>query len=144
MTRRWYGAIMITLAAPVAGAQVSDAFASAVRELLAPREETIARPVEQAAVARIYSRSDTRPLWTLRASRPTAQASAAIGALASAESHGLVSEDYDVTALWELAYTAEVSPTDAARFAVRCSADSLDDVALERALGLAAESMNPR
>ena len=124
MARRWYGAIMITLAAPVAGAQVSDAFASAVRELLAPPAESIERPVQQAALARIYSPSDTRPLWTLRDGRPTPQASAAIGALASAESHGLVSEDYGVAALWELAFTAEVSRTDAARF----------DVALTRSM----------
>ena len=124
MMRRWCGAVVIALATRMAGAQVSDPFASAVRELLEPRGETGERPVVQAALARIYSPSDTRPLWSLRDGRPTVEASAAIDALASAESHGLVSEDYDVTALWELAFTAEVSRTDAARF----------DVALTRAV----------
>jgi murein L,D-transpeptidase YcbB/YkuD len=108
----------------MAGAQASDPFTSAVRALLMPRGETGDRPVEQAALARIYSPSDSRPVWSRRDGHLTVQASAAIDALASAESHGLVSEDYDVTALWELAFTAEVSRADAARF----------DVALTRAM----------
>lgn len=124
MTRRWCGAIMVALAAHVAEAQTSDPFASAVRALVEQGGETGDRLVEQAALAAIYPPSDTRPLWSRADGRPTAQASAAIGALATAESHGLVSEDYGVTALWELWFTAEVSPADAARF----------DVALTRAL----------
>ena len=109
---------MIALAARTAGAQASDPFASAVRALLVMRGETDDRPAEQVALVRMYPPSDSRPLWTLPDGRPTVQASAAIGALASAESHGLVSEDYDVTALWELWFTAEVSRADAARFDV--------------------------
>jgi murein L,D-transpeptidase YcbB/YkuD len=118
MMRGWCGAILIAMAARMVGAQASDPFAQAVRALLVPRGESGDRPVEQAALARIYPPSDSRPLWSQPDGRPTVQASAAIGALASAESHGLVSEDYDVTALWELAFTAEVSRTDAARFDV--------------------------
>ncbi len=124
MTRRWFGAVSIALAARVAGAQTTDPFAAAVRALVAQGGETGDRPVEQAALARLYPPSDSRPLWSRPDGRPTIQASAAIGALASAESHGLVSDDYDVTALWELWFTAEVSRTEAARF----------DVALTRAV----------
>jgi murein L,D-transpeptidase YcbB/YkuD len=124
MMRRSCGAIVIALAARMAGAQASDPFAQAVQALLVLRGETGDRPAEQAALARIYPPSDSRPLWSLLGGRPTVQAFAAINALASAESHGLASEDYDVTALWELSFTAEVSRTDAARF----------DVALTRSM----------
>src|SRR5512133_3919779 len=73
MMRRWCGAIMMALSARMAGAQASDPFASAVQALLA---ETGDRPAEQAALARIYPPSDTRPLWSGGDGRPTAQASA--------------------------------------------------------------------
>ena len=118
MMGRWCGAIMIALAAHMAEGQASDPFATAARALVVQRGETGDRPLEQAALVRIYPSSDSRPLWSLPDGRPTVQASAAIGALASAESHGLVSEDYDVTALWQLWFTTEVSRTDAARFDV--------------------------
>ena len=124
MMRRWCGAILIAMAARMAGAQASDQFASAVQALLVPSGERGDRPVEQAALARIYPPSNSRPLWSHPDGRPTRQASAAIDALASAESHGLESEDYDVTALWELSFTAEVSRTAAAQF----------DVALTRSM----------
>ena len=123
---RWCrcGAIVTALAVRLAGAQTPDPFAAAARALVLERSETTDRLAEQAALARIYSPSDSRPLWSLPDGRLTAQASAAIGALASAELHGLVSEDYDITALWILSFTAEVSRTEAARF----------DVALTRAM----------
>lgn len=124
MMRQWCGAIIVALAARMVGAQAADPFATAVRALFVSRGETGDRPVEQPTLARLYPPLGLRPLWSREGGRPTAQAFAAIDALASAESHGLVSEDYDVTALWELAFTAEVSSEDAARF----------DVALTRSM----------
>ena len=118
MVRRWSAVIMIALAPGVTGAQATDPFASAVRSLVDQRGESSDRPVEQATLVRIYPPMDSRPLWSLPDGRPTAQASAAIAAMASAESHGLVSEDYDVTALGVLSFTADVSRADAARFDV--------------------------
>jgi murein L,D-transpeptidase YcbB/YkuD len=108
--------MVMALAPQVAGAQASDQFESAVQALM--DQESSDRPIEQATLARVYRLSNGRPVWSLPDGHATDQASSAIAAMASAESHGLVSEDYDVTALWVLSFTADVSRADAARFDV--------------------------
>jgi len=115
---------MFALAARISGAQESDPFAAAVQALLAQGGDTSERPLERAAMARIYPVLGSGPLWIRSDGSPTVQAFAAIDVLASAGSRGLASADYEAAGLLEL-----VPPAGATR-----AAGAGFDVALTRSM----------